>query len=205
MFAAITATDIFIFWLIFGVIIAGLALLAWFSWRLNHRNVDPSPYTGSPLRRGSDISDYSADKIYRFMHQLQQFDNPMFDLKKASYCIETGRLFPNSVTWLDSIKVDWNFLQKRYKGHYVSWGSLTDIQQAAIRREHGPLSGFNTEFSSSTSQPRLVEPEFAFAKPGPLYIDINTHILLGWKQVPGTEFEVLIVQKPLNLIMQKSE
>ena len=33
-------------------------------------------------------------------------------------------------------------------------------------------------------------------RPGPLYVDIETKVLLGWKVVPGTDLEVLIVQKP---------
>lgn len=205
MLGALTDADIFIFWLIFIAVLIGLAVIAFFSWKLTHRSVDPSPYTGMPLRRGSDIGDYSAEKIYKYLHQLQQYDNRMYNLKKASYCMETGRIFPNSITWLESIRVDWSFIQKRYKGHYVSWGSLTKDQQDAIRKEHGALSGYNTEYSSSNPLPRLIEPEFAYSKPGPLYVDVNTHILLGWKQVPGTEFEVLIVQKPLKLILQHPE
>lgn len=205
LLGVVTDADIFIVCLILAAVLFGLVLLAFFNWKLSHKNVDPSPYTGLPLRRGSDISGYAAERIHRYLHQLQQYDNPMFDLKKASYDMETGRIFPNSITWLESIRVDWSFIQKRYKGHYVSWGSLTHEQQEAIRREHGALSGYNTEYSSSNPLPRLVEPEFAYAKPGPLYVDVNTHILLGWKQVPGTEFEVLIVQKPLKLILQHPE
>jgi hypothetical protein len=32
-----------------------------------------------------------------------------------------------------------------------------------------------------------------------LYVDVETQILIGWKEVPGTEVEVLIVQKPKEL------
>ena len=200
---ALTQADIFLFWVIFAAVLGALAFLSWFSWRLTHRNIDPSPYTGLPLRRGSDISEYAADKIYRYLKNLEEYDNPLFNLKKASYDPDTGRIFPKSVTWLESIRVNWTFIQKRYKGHYVSWGSLTPEQQNSIRREHASLSGFNTEYSCPVPQPRLIEPEYAIAKPGPLYVDVNTHVLLGWKQVPFTEYEVLIVQKPLKLIIQK--
>ena len=73
-----------------------------------------------------------------------------------------------------------------------------------IRRQHGSLDGFQTDHSSSQSIPRLVEPEFAYLKPSPLLVDFNTATLMGWKQVPGTDFEVLIVQKPQKLIYQKT-
>lgn len=201
----LTDADIFLFWVIFAAVLGTLAFLSWFSWKLSHRNIDPCPYTGLPLRRGSDISEYAADRIYRYLKNLEEYDNKIFDLKKASYCPETGRIFPNSITWLESIRVDWSFIQKRYKGHYVSWGSLTQEQQNAVRREHASLSGFNTEFSCGVPQPRLIEPEYAYARPGPLYVDVNTHVLLGWRQVPNTDYEVLIVQKPLKLIIQKPQ
>jgi methionyl-tRNA synthetase len=40
---------------------------------------------------------------------------------------------------------------------------------------------------SASPSPRAIESEFAYTKPGPLYVDINTNILLGWQVVPGTE------------------
>jgi hypothetical protein len=94
--------------------------------------------------------------------------------------------------------VDWTFLQKRYPGHWVSWGSLSKEQQEAIRDVHESLGKFQTQESSPTPAPRAVEPEYAYTKPGPLYVDLETKILLGWQVVPGTDFEVLIVQKPIK-------
>jgi hypothetical protein len=117
-------------------------------------------------------------------------------LKKASICRETGRVFPNSVTWYDKIDLDWTFLQKRYPGVYVSWGSLTDEQQEVIRNSHHSLEGFQIEFSSPYPSPKQIEAKYALARPGPLYVDIHTKVLLGWKSVPDTDLEVLIVQKP---------
>jgi hypothetical protein len=136
------------------------------------------------------------EKVLRYLYRYKQYDNRLFDLSKASFCRETGRIFQDSITWYDTISVDWGFLQKRYPGNYVSWGSLTLEQQSDIRDRHDALDGFQTERSSRRSSPRDVEPEFAFTKPGPLYVDVNTGILLGWKEVPGTDLEVLIVQKP---------
>lgn len=205
MLAQISAADIFILWVVLIACSLALALLAWFSWKQTSKKIDVSPYTGLPLRYGRDIGFYPAEKIYRFLFDLKQYDNQMFDLKKASFCRETGRIFPYSVTWLDAIRVNWNFLQKRQKGHYVSWGSLTRDQQLEIQRLHGSLAGFQTHHSSPTPIPRMVEPEYAYAKPGPLYVDVASSTLLGWKEVPDTEFEVLIVQKPLKIIYQKTE
>jgi len=99
---------------------------------------------------------------------------------------------------MDTVKVDWTFLQKRYPGIWVSWGSLNSDQQRAISDAHESLEGFQTEVSSPSPAPRAIEPEYAYTKPGPLYVDIQTKVLLGWKVVPGTELEVLIVQKPVR-------
>lgn len=149
-----------------------------------------------PLRRATDLSYYSVEKVLRYLYELREFDNRIFDLRKASFCRETQRIFQDSITWFDTISVDWNFLQKRYRGKFVSWGSLTPDQQNDIRERHESLEGFQIEKSSTNPMPKAVEPEFAFLKPGPLYVDIENDVLLGWKVVPGTEIEVLIVQRP---------
>jgi hypothetical protein len=173
-----------------------LFALFWLGWRMTQRSHSVSPYTGIPLRRTSEISYYSAEKILRFVHEFRQYDNRIFKLNRASFCRETGRIFQDSVTWLDIINVNWTFLQKRYPGHYVSWGSLSKELQDVIRLSHTSLEGFQTDRSSPSPSPRAIESEYVYTKPGPLYVDLETKTLLGWKQVPGTEFEVLIVQKP---------
>jgi hypothetical protein len=173
-----------------------LFLVVWFGWWKSLRPHSLSPYTGLPLRRATDISYFSTERIYRFLYYMKDYDNRIFDLKKAALCRETGRLFQDCVTWYDATFVDWTFLQKRYPGSYVSWGSLNRDQQEAMRNAHDSLEGFQTGFSSPTPSPRSIEPQYAFAKPGPLYVDIETKTLLGWKVVPDTELEVLIVQKP---------
>lgn len=155
-----------------------------------------SPYSGMPLRRGSDLPYDSAKKILQFVYDKQEYDNRIFDIKRAAVCRETGRVFPNAITWFDTIHVDWRFLQKRYPGNYVSWGSLTEIEKTHIRDEHESLSAFQTKHSSPKASPKAIEPQYAYAKPGPLYVDLKTKVLLGWQLVPETNFEVLIVQKP---------
>lgn len=204
LLAAATTGDFFILVVAFMAVVALLAFLTWFGWVMTWKKVDNSPYTGLPLRYGREIGYYNSEKIYRYLYDMKQYDNRIFDLKKASFCRDTLRIFPDSVNWLDAIRVDWNFLQKRMKGNYVSWGSLTREQQADIRKRHDSMLEFQTEYSSPTVQPKLVEPEYVLSKPGPLYVDITTGTLVGWQIVPGTDFEVLVIQKPLNIIYQKS-
>lgn len=172
--------------------------LFWVGWRLTRRSHSVSPYTGIPLRRLTEVSYFSAEKILKYLFNLKQYDNRIFKLRRASFCRETGRIFQDSVTWYDTINVDWTFLQKRYPGNYVSWGSLSKELQDSIREAHGTIEGFQTEMSSPNPSPRAIEPDYAYTKPGPLYVDIETGVLLGWKEIPGTEFEVLIVQKPVK-------
>ncbi len=181
------------------VIVLGFILLFLAMWGLNllsTRKNTLSPYTGLPLRRTTGLSFYSTEQIQKFKSSFRQYDNRPFDFNRAALCRETGRIFENCVTWYDAIRVDWTFLQKKYPGNYVSWGSLSFEQQFYIRKFHDTLEGFQTNTSSPTPAPRAIETEYVYSKPGPLYVDLNTHIVMGWKVVPGTELEVLIVQKP---------
>lgn len=171
----------------------------WFGWKFLERGEGAvSPYTGLLLRKATQISYFSARQVLLYLQSYHEYDNRPFQLSKAAFCRETGRMFPDCVTFLGTISVDWTFLQKRFPGNYVSWGSLNPTQQEAIREVHGPLDEYQTDVSSPTPSPRLIEPEYAYTVPGPLYVDIETKVLLGWKMVPETELEVLIVQKPIR-------
>lgn len=183
------------------VFVVLLGLLVYFSftmWR-GLQNVCPSPYTGMPLRKASELTYYTKDKVLNYLYQLHQYDNRMFDIDRAALCRETGRIFPDAVTFLNRIQVNWNFLQKRYPGNYVSWGSLNADLKKEILNLHGSLEGFQTEFSSPDPSPRMIDPEIALKKPGPLYVDLETKVVIGWKSVPQTELEVLVVQKPKKI------
>ena len=177
-----------------------LCLLFWIGWRLTQRVEAVCPYTGIPLRRMTEISYYSAEKVLLYLYELRQYDNRIFKLKKAAFCRETGRVFQDCVTIFDTIKIDWTFLRKRYPGNWVSWGSLSKELQDEIREVHGSMDRFQTMESSPTPSPRGVEPQYVYTKPGPLYVDVETKVLLGWQVVPQTEFELLIVQKPIKPI-----
>ncbi|MDP1881072.1 MAG: hypothetical protein Q8K60_09065 [Parachlamydiaceae bacterium] len=190
-------------WVVFLSIVILLCLgflftAFWYGSWFSARSQGESPYTGLPLRTATDLSYYAAEKVLRFLFNFHQYDNRVFKLRKAAYCRETGRIFQDCVNFFNVIQVDWTFLQKRYPGNYVSWGSLTDTQQESVRNRHDSLEGFQTMISSPTAAPRMVEPDYAYTKPGPLYVDIHTNVLLGWKIVPGTDLEVLVVQKPVR-------
>jgi hypothetical protein len=185
--------------LIAGIIFVAFGLLFaifWFGWWISKHTQGFSPYTGLPLRNCTDLSYFVAERVLLFLDDLHQYDNRIFKIRKAAFCRETGRIFQDCVSWFDTVRVDWTFLQKRYPGQYVSWGSLNKEQQEAIREVHDSLEGFQTGLSSPSPAPRAIEPEYIFTKPGPLYADLQTKVLLGWKVVPDTELEVLIVQKP---------
>lgn len=200
LFAALDETRVALFGIFILIVVLILFALCVFGIWLSKRAPSLSPYSRQPLRRATDLSYYAAEKMLRFLYDTHQYDNRIFSLKKAALCRETGRVFPNAVTWYDRIKLDWTFLQKRYPGSYVSWGSLTTEQQEIIRNAHDTLVGFQIDFSSPYPSPKQLEAKYAFAKPGPLYVDINTKVLLGWKCVPDTDLEVLIVQKPVYII-----
>jgi hypothetical protein len=191
------------------VVFFGITILAVFfllflfcalTWWITQRAPSLSPYSGMPLRRATCLSYYSIERVLKYLYNMHQYDNRVFDVRKAALCRETGRIFPDCVTWYNTLKMDWTFIQKRHPGNYVSWGSLTDDQKKAIEILHDSLQGFQTSYSSENPSPRMVEEEYVFEKPGPLYVDMQTGILVGWQCVPQTELEVLIVQKPTVII-----
>lgn len=171
--------------------------------RLRNREVSPSPYTGLPLRRGEDLSYDSKLAILRYLYNFHEYDNRIFEIRQAAYCRETGRVFFNALTFFDTLEVDWKFLVKRFPGNWVSWGSLTSLQQEAIINSHHTLEGYQIDNSSPAPSPRGITKEYCYTRPGPLYVDVETKILLGWKQVPNTQLEVLIVQKPKGIFELK--
>jgi len=174
-----------------------LAAFLWFGWWVTNRHGNPCPYNGLKMRRGSDIVFSAVQQVQEYMTELNSPDNPSFNLRRAAICSETGRIFPNCVTIFGVIKVGWSFLKKRQHGHWVSWGSLSSEHQEMIRRYHRSLEGFQTEHSSSSASPLEVDAYHANIKPGPLYVDVETKVLMGWKCIPDTLWEVLIVQHPL--------
>jgi hypothetical protein len=191
----------FVIYLMFAILLALFVAVASYilSYKFLNKPPSPSPYTKMPLRYASDIFFESKEHVLRFLFVRHEYHNQMFDLNKAAFCRETGRIFPDAVTWYKAINVDWTFLNKRYPGHYVSWGSLSDYQKEIIRSAHHSLEGFQTEVSSPEPAPSKIEPFYADTIPGPLYVDLDTKILLGWQCVPDTDLEVLIVQKPKGI------
>lgn len=196
MLAIVGPTDIALFGIFILVVVLVMSAFCIYGVWLSRRKDSLSPYTRLPMSRGSDLSYYAAEQALRFLYYMHQYDNRIFNIRRAAVCRETGRIFPNVITWYGKIQVDWTFLQKRYPGKYVSWGSLTGDQKESVRNAHDSLEGFQTEFSSPYPQPKAIEAKYAFAKPGPLYVDIETNVLLGWKCIPETDLEVLVVQKP---------
>lgn len=199
--AAVTSQEIVYFILFIFLVLLGLAATTFFAWLVGKRDNSLSPYTGQQLRSASEMHWMTREKVLRYLFEIQNYDNQMIDLHRAAFCRETGRLFPEALTWYGSLNVDWDFIQKRHKGSFVSWGSLPEEQRLIISDKHESMEGFQTEISSPTASPRKVDEFYAMTKPGPLYVDVSTGILMGWKIVPETELEVLIVQKPKEIYL----
>lgn len=170
--------------------------LLWLGWWVTRVQGSVSPYSGKPMKRGEDLSKSTVAEIERFLRRLDPIDNPIFDTSYAAICRETGRVFPDSVNRFGVISLNWNFLNNRYPGKWISWGSLDPVRQADIRSCHDNMEGFQLETNSTQPMPKNVDSYHAMAKPGPLYVDITTKTLMGWQCVPGTTLELLIVQRP---------
>ncbi len=178
-------------------ILFSLGLMTWLGWKKEGIRGSLCPYTQSRLRLGTDIARSIQVLVNSFIEDLDPKDNPPIDFSKAAISEMTGRIYPDCVGANERISLDWSFLQKRFPGTFISWGSLPENEKAVFKLLHGNLDGFQTEVSSPRIRPEDVEREYALQTPGPLYVDRVNRILLGWKKVPGTYFEVLIVQRPI--------
>lgn len=183
---------------IIGMLLCALGVLALFymGWWLTNRPGSSSPYTGAPMALGSNLSYEAVRKVHAYLESLPSNENQFFELNKAAVCRETGRVFPNSVNYMEIVSVNWGFLNKRYPGTYVSWGSLSNEEKETVLSSHSSLEGFQTEHSCPNSSPKEIDSVNVMSVPGPLYVDVEARVLLGWKRVPGTGLEVLVVQCP---------
>lgn len=181
-----------------------LAVYAFYNFWIFPSRIPRSPYTKKPLRYGEDIKLHSVEKIMRFLHyDVGGFENKVFAMKNSMVCRETGRIFQECMGFFGQPHIDWKFLQKRCPGTWISWGSLNDVQKEDFFAFHGNIEGFQIEKSCPHPAPRNITEEYIYCKPGPLYVDLKTKMLLGWKEVPGTIFEVLVVQRPGSKHKQK--
>jgi len=179
-------------------VIAVMAIIGFLGsiWPLK-RSLPPSPYSKMPLRRANSLRYTTQFIVKRYLKNMEDYDNREFDLDRAAVCRETGRIFPDAVNWYGKMHVDWNFLRKRMPGSWISYGSLVDDRRQDLWDRHGTLEGFQTEFSCENPLPQEVEEEFNLIKPGPLYVNLENDFVMGWKVVPGTEVEVLVVKRPI--------
>jgi len=191
---------------LYAIAMVGLALVSltlllgfvfWMNWRHEALRGDLCPYTGKPMRLGMDVAHSVAEMVHSFLEELGQTDNPPIDFSHAAYCPETGRIFPDCISSKERISLSWDFITKRCSGTFVSWGSLSPEEQGELKLIHSSLEGFQLQCSSSRPRPEDIEADLAVISPGPLYVDRISKILVGWKKVPGTYFEVLVVQRPL--------
>ncbi len=188
---------IFLLFFSFFLMLGVFSFLLWIGWWVSTRKGSPCPYTKKPLALGVDIAQSMTKQVEAFMLSHSQPENKPFDFAKAAISEDTGRIFPDCVNRGEIIRLKWDFIQKRHPGNFVSWGSLGEVERATIKMCHESMVGFQLERSSESPMPEAVDVYYAEAKPGPLYVDRQTKILLGWKEVLGTTFEVLIVQKPI--------
>ncbi|NGX57310.1 MAG: hypothetical protein K940chlam3_00200 [Chlamydiae bacterium] len=183
--------------LLIGIILF-MVLIAWLGLKLTVKTKYPlSPYSQMPLRHANTLRYTTFFIVKKYLKQMEDLDNREFDLNRAALCRETGRIFPNVVNWRGKIYVDWTFLQKRMAGTWVSWGSLPDDRQLDLLDKHGTLEGFQTESSSENPLPQEYEAEYNLIKPGPLYVNLENDVVMGWKVIPETEVEVLVVKRPI--------
>ena len=173
-----------------------LFFLLWVGWKKEGVRGNTCPYCKRPMRLGIDVAKSITGMVNAFLEEQPQPENPKIDFARAAFCPVSGRIFPECVSNTEQITLSWSFLKKRCEGAFVSWGSLSEEEKGILKLLHGSLEGFQIEQSSSRLRPEEVEEDLLALSPGPLYIDRKAKVVMGWKKVPGTYFEVLVVQQP---------
>jgi hypothetical protein len=181
-----------------GFLLAGalLLLLWWTGYWLSNKSTQSSPYGQGSLRRADELSFSASMHLQNFLNGLEDDCEALIDVSRSAICARTGRIFPDVINRWGELSLDWRFLRRCYDKPLVSWGSLSSDAQQHLRARHRSLEGFQTELSSQRARPQDVEYELAVLKPGPLYVDPKTAVVVGWKMVPCTDLEVLVRQKP---------
>ena len=173
-----------------------LSLFFWLGWRWTHRGTVQSPYADGGLRRVEELTYASVAHLQTFLADLDSAQHPPFDLTQSVICSRSGRIFFSSLNAFGEPSLSWRFLKRYYRGKLVSWGSLSPREQAAVCARHSDMAGYQCALSSPRARPQDVEREYALMKPGPLYVDPERAVLLGWKCVPCTDLEVLVPRYP---------
>ena len=177
------------------LVLCGLYFFAW--WVFNRPDAR-SPYSKKKMARGSDLTFEAVSHIQDF---LEAQGMAMFDPQKAAVCRQTGRIFPDALNIFGSIKIPKTYLKRKYAGAFVSWGSLSKLEQEKILSVYTEskkvLEGFQTVYSCKEELPWNTKSAYLLEKPGPLYVDKQSNALLGWKCVPASNLEVLILKSPL--------
>ncbi len=164
-----------------GLLAVGVLLLAaasFFYWWIYQRKAR-SPFTGKKLLPATCILYPAAEKIALFMQAEKQVP---IDWEQATFCPDTRRIFPKSLNQLGAVALPSPYWRGVYdKPSLTAWLFLTDEQKDEMFQLHGAIKGFQLGHQK---------------RPGPLFVDLKSKTLVGWKQVPDTDIEVLIVHYP---------
>jgi hypothetical protein len=172
------------------VFIGLISLFFALGWYITNRPGAVSPYSKREMAPGSVIAFRSVEKIEDFFEDIQSQENRSFNLERAAVCRETGRIFPNCLSNFDVVTLNRNYLSAVHPGQYIDWEVLGPREQAIILAKHNDVSGYQIGDQRTKFQGQPIPS---------LYVDISTNTLIGWKKVPGTELQILVVQKPRNV------
>ena len=177
---------LFLSLMVTGVVVL-LLLLLWGNRVFSGEQRGKSPYGNfSSLRKVEDLQfeQFSLAELY-----LQKLGPKQrkWNLEKALVCEQTGRIFPSIAKKWIRFSVSKTFLSNLYPGKWVIWENLGERQKEHVMKTHQSLKGYNLSYQNP------------FAKPGPLYVDLNSGSLLGWKCVQETDLEVIVFQAPNDL------
>lgn len=159
-------------------------------------NKGKSPFSGLPLRKGGELSFFAEKKLHEFYMSLPRHFNQTPKLDKSTICTSTGRIFPNSISKFGATSNPKDIFLNYPKGDYILWQELSDPLKKTIIENHDSIKGFQINQLPKYTKEQPLNHKFAHIKPGPLFVDLKTKALLGWKEIPETNLETLVYQPP---------
>jgi hypothetical protein len=163
-------------------------------WWIFFKKRAKSPFSNTFLEPCEKVLSFAAiEKVFRFLNRIHDEYNERFDLKRATICLKTGRIFPNTINRFGIIKIPENYIIHYAKTPLILYASLDKKIKGFLYEKDKVLQGYQT-YTNLDSSKLEIEKSVELMKPGPLYLDPKTGFFLGWQIVPGTSLELLVVK-----------
>lgn len=177
------------------------ALLLFSFWYVGWRLLWQGRKTKSPFSHYEYLM--PAEQLHftamQYVHQFLQnhpYSQMKVDLTSTLVCRKTGRIFSCDTKCRRTMKSAECYLMQHYSGVLVPWSTLNQEQKQNFVARHSCLKHFQLHPSGANTAFSYSDWTSADMKPGPLFVDLEAGVAVGWQCIPHTNLEIIIVQPP---------